>query len=67
MEKEDIIAVLAGEQEIDGSLADTIITTLIDSCLDKEAAERLELTESQWSQLVDKFEGQIRHKVRNLR
>lgn len=52
---------------VTGSLADSIITNLIDNCYDEQAAADFGMSEEEWNKLVQEFEEQIRHRVRNLK
>ncbi len=65
--KEEIRDVLRKNTPISGSLADTIITTLIDNADDVACAKALEVEGREWNVLVSQFEEQIRHRVRDMR
>lgn len=53
--------------KINGSIADMIITTLIDNADDELCAAQFEISKAQWCEMVQQFEEQIRHKVRDIR
>lgn len=59
-------AVLKNDR-MSGDMADVIITTLIDNCRDEDAARALPVSKEVWHKLVQKFEEDIRHAVRNIR
>lgn len=66
-DRQELIDTLTGKQRMSGSMADTILVMLIDNCEDKYVSEQLGISLQDWQDLIQAFEEQIRHVVRDIR
>jgi hypothetical protein len=65
--KDDFIGAISTRKLMRGEIADAIIVALIDHCDDVAAAQELGISKTDWSTLVQKFEEDIRYRVRDIR